>query len=94
MPRENRIPEPVRIDPAHLAMVRDAEAGRLAAALHRAWNRLSRETRGRIDSDMTGRTRTIRTLAAHQSIVGLVVDELTAAAEKSARFEADIGALP
>lgn len=94
MPRENRIPEPVRVDPDTLAAIRDAEPGRLTGALDRAWNRLSRQTRGLIDSDMTGRTRTIRTLASHPSIAGLVVEELKAAADKSLRFEAQIGGAP
>lgn len=94
MPRENRIPDPVRVDPAHLAAIRDAEAGRLTGALDRAWWRLSRHSRGVIDSDMAGRTRTLRTLAAHPLIVALVVEELEAAAAKSVRFEAEIGATP
>ncbi len=97
MPRETRrntIPEPVRVDPDILAAIRDAEPGRLTGALDRAWSRLSRHTRGAIDSDMTGRRRNIRTLAAHPSLAGLVAEELKAAAEKSARFVADIGAMP
>lgn len=91
MPRDFPTLPAWKVLPEYAAAVRDAEAGALTGALDRAWYRLSRKTRSEINFEMLGRPRTIRTLAAHPLIIAIVVEELTAAADKSARFVAEIG---